>query len=262
MFDYHLHTKLCGHAEGEMEEYVEFALKLGLKEIGFSDHSPLLHLKDPSLSMSEEQFPEYIEEVERLQKRYSGIKIKLGLEVDFVPEKVEALARLISSYEFDYVYGSIHFLGNWLVDHPAYQAEFKNRNIFQVYEEYFSLVQSAAKSGLFDLIAHLDVVKKFNYRPAEDITEILEKTTEVLKGSGVGIEVNTAGLRKPCQEIYPALNLLKMCARKEIPVVLGSDAHRKEEVGFAFDQARDLLRAAGYKKLAQFEKRKWHLVPF
>ncbi|MFH1613363.1 MAG: histidinol-phosphatase HisJ [bacterium] len=260
MIDYHIHTKLCGHAQGEMEEYVEKAIELNLQEIGFSDHLPLLHIKNPTLSMSEKELPLYVKKVHYLQKKYTQIKIKLGIEVDFIPEKKDEIQKLINQYDFDYVYGSVHFVKDFMIDHPDHANRFKTENILNIYQNYFHTIQEAAKSHLFDIIAHIDVIKKFNYRPCEDITKLLEETIHILKKNNIIIEMNTSGLRKPCQEIYPDFNLLKICQEKKVNITLGSDAHKKEEVGFAFDEAINLLKKAGYKKLATFEKRKIKLI--
>ncbi|MGE5618379.1 MAG: histidinol-phosphatase HisJ family protein [Sphingomonadaceae bacterium] len=263
--DYHVHTSRCGHAEGTMEEYVEQALALGLAEIGFSDHLHLYWIpqeeRDPGLAMAEEELPRYVESVLRLRERYPQIPIRLGLEADYIPGKEETLRRILTPYPWDYVYGSIHFIGEWGFDDPRYMERYNRWDVDELYRHYFGLVKDAAATGLFDIMGHLDVVKKFGHRPAGDATELYREVASALKAAGVAIEVSTAGLRKPVGEIYPAPALLAECARQGIPAGLGSDSHRPAEVGIHFDRALEALRAAGYRETVRFEARRRRPVP-
>lgn len=261
--DYHIHTARCGHAEGTMEQYVERALGLGLAEIGFSDHIPLYFFpperRDPTLAMPEEQLPEYVESVLRLRDRYPQIPIRLGLEADYVPGHEEQLARILDPYPWDYVYGSVHFIGDWGFDDPKHVDRYTGWDMDALYRRYFDLIKGAAASGLFDLIGHLDVVKKFGHRPASDPTDLYREVVGTLKQAGLAIEVSTAGLRKPVGELYPAPALLAECARQGVPATLGSDSHKPSEVGIQFDRAIDALRAAGYSQIVRFQGR--HAIP-
>ncbi len=259
LVDYHMHTTRCGHAEGTMEEYVQQGLALGLAEIGFSDHLHLYWLpqdqRDPSLAMAEEELPEYVESVLRLRERYPQIPIRLGLEADYIPGQEEALRRLLEPYPWDYLYGSIHFIGDWGFDDPKYVDRYAQWDIDRLYHHYFGLVRGAADSGLFDVMGHLDVVKKFGHRPRGDVSGLYREVVATLKKAGVAVEVSTAGLRKPVGEIYPAPALLAECARQGVPATLGSDSHRPSDVGIHFDQALEALRAAGYRQVLRFEGR-------
>jgi len=260
LVDYHIHTRMCGHAEGEMEEYVSEAIKKGLGEIGFNEHFPILHLEDKKLArrlaMSIDEFPIYIEHVRKLQREFKeSISIKLGCEIDYLSGNMERIMNTINEYDFDYLYGSVHFLGDWMIDHPDYKSRFENQDLYKVYKDYFSLVEEAAESKLFDCISHIDVIKKFGYRPDKDLTSIYEQTARTLKRADVCIEVNTSGLYKPVGEIYPAEELLKICCKYEIPVTLGSDAHKPEHVGRDFDKAVSLIKKAGYREIVRFNKR-------
>ena len=251
---------MCGHAEGEMEEYVREAIKKGLGEIGFNEHFPILHLEDKKLArmlaMSIDEFPIYVEHVQKLQREFKeSISIKLGCEIDYLPGNMEKIMNTINKYDFDYLYGSVHFLGDWMIDHPDYKSRFENQDLYKVYKDYFSLVREAAESKLFNCISHIDVIKKFGYRPDKDLTSIYEQTARTLKRADVCIEVNTSGLYKPVGEIYPAEELLKICCKYEIPVTLGSDAHKPEHVGRDFDKAVSLIKKAGYREIVRFNKR-------
>ncbi len=265
MIDYHMHTTRCGHAAGTMEEYVRQALVLGLGEIGFSDHLYLYWLpesdRDPTLAMREKELPEYVESVLRLRELYPRIPIRLGLEADYIPGREETLARILENYPWDYVYGSVHFIGDWGFDDSRQAARYARWDVDELYGRYFDLVKDAAATGLFDIMAHLDLVKKFGHRPQADPGLLYAEVARALKKAGVSLEVSTAGLRKPVGEIYPGPRLLEECARQGVPATLGSDAHKPTEVGLQLDQAVAALRSAGYRQIVRFARRRRSAVP-
>lgn len=261
--DYHLHTRLCGHATGVPGQYLEEAGRKGIREIGFSDHLPLYFLPPgksiPDYAMKEEELPLYVEMVKNCAQQ-SPVRVKLGIEADFVPGYENKLASLLSAYPFDYVLGSVHFIDGWGFDNLAEAGEYLSRGIDQVYEEYFHLLQQAALTGLFDVMAHPDLVKKFNYRPVMDLKHLYEETARVFKRAQVCVEVNTAGLRYPAQEMYPSAGLLEIFFKHGLPVTLGSDAHCPGHVGEGLEQAVSFLRSTGYTEITLFEKRKRTIV--
>jgi histidinol-phosphatase (PHP family) len=255
LIDYHLHTERCGHATGSLEEYVNQAGELGLREIGFSDHFPMLHVDDPSLAMALDELPLYVEDVRRLQAGPRPLAIKLGIEVDFLPETRDRIAGLLEPLAFDYVMGSVHYVDGWGFDDPRYVLGYEGRDIFDLWERYFELLAQAAESGLFDIVAHPDLIKKFGYRPRQDVAGLYQDCLDRVAAAGVAVEVSTAGLRKPVGEIYPEKRFLSMCRERDIAVTMGSDAHRPEEVGYAFADALALLRECGYERVATFTGR-------
>lgn len=236
-------------------------MQLGLAEVGFADHFPLLHLRDPNLTMGLEEVPLYVAEVEKLREAYPDIPIRLGIEADFIPEQAERLGELLSRHRFDYIYGSVHYLDGWGFDDPRYLDGYEGRDLRELYRRYFQVLGDAAESGLFDILAHPDLVKKFGFRPPGDIAALYEECLERIASSGLAVEVNTAGLRKPAREIYPHPDFLGRCRELDIPVTLGSDAHAPEEVGMDFDLAVLMLREAGYQEIAFFEGRRRRLLP-
>lgn len=262
--DYHIHTRRCGHAAGAPGAYVAAARAAGLKEIGFADHIPMYWLpeaeRDPGLAMREEELAEYVAEVARLREENPDLTIRLGIEADFLPGQTEKLAAVLSKFPFDYVIGSVHYIDGWGFDHPDKLAGYGMRDIREIYNDYFLLLQEAARSGLFDIVAHPDLVKKFGYRPEGDLRPWYEETAAVFAAGGVCVEVNTAGLRAPVGEIYPALDFLKACRERNVPATAGSDAHAPAQVGYAWEQALEWLQAAGYREAAVFEKRRRRLV--
>lgn len=255
--DYHTHTTLCGHAQGFPEEYVDQAINIGLKRIGFSDHAPLLTHTDPSISMSIKELPTYHKIVETLQKKYKkDIEVFVGIESDYVPGYEQQIKEMLSQYPYDYVIGSVHFIAEWGFDDPIQFKEWHQRDVNKVYRQYFQLLRQSASCQLFDILAHVDLVKKFDFHPTEDMTSEIEENAKVFKKSGVVIEINSSGLRKPAKEIYPSLSHLKIYAKHHVPIIFGSDAHKPSQVGQDFDQSKALALAAGYKEYVLIENRK------
>lgn len=254
-YDYHMHTPLCGHAEGTPEEYVQHAIKMGLTEIGFSDHAPFVKGPLPGVCMNEDQLPTYIDMIDDVRKKYKDqISIKIALEADYIPGYEENTLAIIQSFNYDYIIGSVHFIGDWAFDDPGDVASWSNQDINQVYRDYYSLVRQSAESGLFDIIGHCDLVKKFGHRPTEDMTEEIIKTAETFARTSMAIEINTAGLRKKVNEMYPAIDALRIYREHNIPLTFGSDAHQPHEVGQDFNQALDLAKKAGYTEHVIFNQ--------
>ena len=255
--DYHMHTPLCGHAIGQPYEYVEHAIKIGLKEIGFSDHAPFVHMIDPRVTMDREQLPAYHQMIQDVQRRYgSEITIKIALESDFILGFEKETKEIIDHFPYDYIIGSVHFIGDWAFDNPDILKNWQGKNINEIYRQYYDLLRKSAQSRMYDIMGHVDLPKKFGHRPTEDLTDEIVKTAKVFRECGVAVEINTAGLRKPAKEMYPSLEALKIYCQNDVPLTLGSDAHTPQDVGASFDLAYDLAKAAGYKEHLIFRKRK------
>lgn len=261
--DYHIHTKMCGHATGEMSEYVAVAKEKGLAEIGFSDHIPMYFLpvleRDPGIAMKEEELPDYVERVKKLQ-RASDINIKLGLEADYAPGQEDKLNQILKEYPFDYVLGSIHFIDQWGFDNAQYIETYQKWDINELYTYYFELLQKAASSGAFDILAHADLIKKFGFKATSSMIPSYTALAKAVKKADICLEINTAGLRVPAGEMYPTPQLLEICYQHKIPVTIGSDAHKPEQVGDHFRQAVELLKKIGYREIATFTGRKRKMV--
>jgi len=253
MADYHIHTKASPDARGTMEECVEEARKRGIDEIGFSEH---LLIKQPMCRSDPfiQSLPVYVREFLDFKEK-SEFPIKLGIEVDFFSDEVEKIRRLIKNYPFDYVIGSVHVIGNWVIDDPSEMVEYSRRDALQVYEEYFSLVRKSVQSGLFDILAHPDLVKIFGARPSKDYSRLLVETAEEMAESNVCAEINTRGIRRPCQEIYPSEQFLQILHKHDVPIVFGSDAHEPSDVGRHFEDAVKLARRVGYTHACIFDHR-------
>jgi histidinol-phosphatase (PHP family) len=252
-----MHTPLCRHATGEPVDYARRALAVGLSEIGFSDHSPMLRDNFDNWRMRYDQLDEYVEKVRLAQKEFPQLTIRLALEVDFLPGQEGWIRQLAARHPWDYFIGSVHYVSeSWDIDNPAKLSEWKKRDAFEVWQLYFERLALAAESNLFEIIGHADLPKKFGIRPARDCRPLYEKFLDAVARTGCAIELNTAGLRKECREIYPSRELLEIAFRKNVPISFGSDAHAPEEVGLSFAEAIQLARVVGYNSSRRFEQRK------
>lgn len=231
------------------------ARKLGLPEMGFADHLPLFHTDDPTLAMAHDDLPVYIEQVGQLQQQYQDFPIRLGIEADYISTHMDAIAAALVSHDFDYIYGSVHFIETWGFDQSRFKFEFERRDIDAVYEDYFNLVMDAARTGLYDIMTHLDVVKKYGHRPTRDLGELYHEVARTLKKSNVAIELNASGLHKPVGEIYPGSDILRIMHEHGVPITFGSDAHKPSEVGRDFDQLYQHAIGAGYSDYVTFKGR-------
>ncbi|MDP8212154.1 MAG: histidinol-phosphatase HisJ family protein [Candidatus Zapsychrus exili] len=257
IYDYHMHTFLCGHATGEPKDYVERAISLGLKEVGFSDHAPFLSHVDPSVTMGIDKLLDYYKMISDLKEEYKDkISIKIGIEADYMPDYEEKTKELLALYSFDYILGSVHFIESWGFDNPDERPKWDKQDINSIYFAYHKLLRKSAETGMFDIMAHVDLLKKFGDRATKDLSGEVNATARVFKECGVAIEINSSGLRKPIGEIYPSLPELKIYCNEGVPIVFGSDAHTPEQVGMDFDKAVAAAREAGYKEYLVFENRK------
>jgi histidinol-phosphatase (PHP family) len=252
--DYHTHTVRCGHASGHPGEYVEAALAKGLMAIGVADHIPLLPERVPELSMHACELGDYVAEVQGLKAGFPDF-VLLGIEADYRPHTVSELRSLLDSHPFDYVIGSVHHLGTWGFDDPRQMEGYSEREIDDVWVEYFELVGDAAESGLFTILGHLDLVKKFGYRPTRTLDVELDRLVDRVARAGVLVEINTAGLYRPVGEAYPTLDILRRLCEAGVAITFGSDAHQPREVGRDFDHAAGLAQAAGYTEFASLVRR-------
>ncbi|NPV92397.1 MAG: histidinol-phosphatase HisJ family protein [Firmicutes bacterium] len=251
LVDYHIHGmghRDFPHSVESLARFVEAALGKGIAEVGFADHD--YYLRDIRFSNFEE-----------LRTRFPGIGIKVGLEVEFFPGQETETNDRLAGCRFDYLIGSVHYIGEWLFDHPDYIEGFSAWDIDQLYRVYFGLVARMARTRLFDMVGHLDLIKIFGHRAKSPVLKMVQPTLEEIRDSGMVIEVNTAGLHRPVQEQYPAKDLLKAAFQMGIPITLSSDAHAPEQVGRDLLLAREMAREVGYREAATFSGRERIMVP-
>jgi histidinol-phosphatase (PHP family) len=261
--DYHMHTPLCRHATGEPTELAAQAVAVGLTEIGFSDHSPMPRDDFDDWRMKAAELDAYIARVEQARRDHPNLTIKLGLEVDYLPGQDDWVRQLAARHPWDYFIGSVHYVSDsWAIDNPAQLGRWKGREPLEVWTQYFERLTQAAESGLFDIIGHADLCKKFAVYPREDCTALFTRFLQAVKRGGVALELNTAGLRKDCREIYPSPRIVQLAAELEVPITFGSDAHAPGEVGMNWAEAMDLARRAGYQQCCRFSRRQRETVAF
>lgn len=171
---------------------------------------------------------------------------------------------MIEAHDWDYVIGSVHYIGDWGFDNPDNLEQWDRVSVEQAYCDYFELVAASAQSGMFDIIGHPDLIKKFGHRPPDDSRRVdgaIEAMLEAVKRAGCCLEISSAGLRKPVGEIYPSRKIVERAARLGIPFAFGSDAHAPGEVGHAWRDCAELLLACGIREIATFESRRRRMRP-
>jgi histidinol-phosphatase (PHP family) len=254
-----MHTPRCNHAVGKVREYADEAIKKGLKEIGMSDHSPMPNGFDAAWRMDMLELPDYLQEVEQVRDALAGkLAVKVGLEADFHPGTEAAVQSMIDGYAWDYVMGSVHYIGDWAFDNPDEEYRWQDINAEDAYCDYFELVARSAETGMFDVIGHPDLIKKFGQRAPDqsqrvDIAET--RMLEAVKAADMALEISSAGLRKPVGEIYPHPRIVEKAAAMGIVFAFGSDAHAPNEVGHGMDDCLALLQCYGIKEIASFYQR-------
>ncbi|WP_163716091.1 histidinol-phosphatase HisJ family protein [Mangrovibacterium lignilyticum] len=250
MTDYHMHS-ILSDGKNNYEEMILAAIEKGLDEVGFSDH---LCLKPVNWAISAVDLPVMVEQIEILRERYkSQIKVKFGIEMDYLEGMEDEISKVISSLPLDYVIGSVHFIGDWNFDtDKSLYGKWSNDHLYKM---YYDLIQKAARSGLFDIIGHMDIIKKFRIYPETDQSPLIEDTLKIIKENNLVVELNTGGVDRPCAEFTPAPSIVERCYHHHIPMTLTSDAHRTDQVARHFKTAVDLLQKVGFEELVTFQAR-------
>ncbi len=249
--DLHNHTPLCNHAQGDMEQYIQSALQNKTQYFGFADHAPMDF--DQKYRMSFEQMRSYQEDVLFMKEKYAQeLTILLGYEVDYLPGHIDT--RVLNA-DVDYLIGSVHFIDKWGFDNPEFIAEYDDKDIDTIWEQYFTTLLAMVQSGHFDIVGHLDLIKVFKFLPTKNIVDIASDTLHAIKTSGMVLEINGAGYRKPIAEAYPSKELLHYAYELGIDITLSSDAHTPQQVGLYGDQIVALAKSIGYTKCCYFEKK-------
>jgi len=290
MSDYHLHLHPheptdVGPPPGEyppglIEAYVAHAASRGVTELGFTEHlyrcveaAPVLGRfwdSEPRRDLAEHtaafvaadlslSLESYVEAV--LSARDAGLPVRLGLEVDFFPDTYAAVLELIDPYPWDFLIGSVHWVGGWAIDSAEVAYEFDRRGVERAWRDYFALVEELAATGGVDALAHVDVCKKFGHRPPAEPVDAYAAVIEAAVSTGTAVEVSSQGLRNPAAEVYPSPVFLAMCHDAGIPITLASDAHLAEQAGFATDRVRAAAATVGYASHLRFDQRRRYEVP-
>jgi len=256
--DLHNHTYLCNHASGTMQEYIQKAIEFGIDVFGFSCHAPMNF--DPKYRMSFEDMIIYENEIFRLQEEFKDkIKILFAYEVDFLEGFID---DKVINKDVDYFIGSVHFIDKWGFDNPEFIGRYDDMDIDDIWQKYFDAISLMAKSGLFDIAGHLDLLKVFKFLPTKDVRLLAKNALKAIKKADMTIEINTAGLRKPIEEIYPSRPLIEEMYELDIPITFGSDAHKIEHIGHGYDEAVSIAKEIGYSKIMTFKNRDKQLLNF
>jgi len=269
--DYHVHLRPDGDdtpaaqyfTAANADRYREAASERGITELGVSEHvyrfTSALDVWDHELwrENATDDIDAYCEFVRE------ETDLRLGIEADFIPGREDRMANLLEGRPWDYVVGSVHFLGNDAVDYDKYDVWTRADSADKVWRRYFEVLGQAAASGMFDIMAHPDLVKmwgKERPQPEKDPRYYYEIALEGIVESGVACELSTAGLRKPVGEMYPSRAFLEMMVDAGVPIALSSDAHVPEHLGYGYDQALELLQQCGVSELCMFAGRERRLV--
>ena len=271
--DYHVHLRpddpgtdaATYFTPGNAERYRETAAERGVQELGVSEH---IHRFTAALDVWQHPFwrqsatddlDRYVEFVRE------ETDLKLGIEADYIKGREDRMGGLLEKHDWDYVLGSVHFLGDFAVDFDDETDIWRHEmSAERVWKRYFDAVAESARCGLFDVITHPDLVKIWgSARPAPDKDPrfYYEPVVEAMLDGGVAMEVSTAGLRKPVNEIYPSRAFLEMAVDAGLPIALSSDAHRPEHLAHGYEQAVELLNECGVTEIAVFEHRERRMEP-
>jgi histidinol-phosphatase (PHP family) len=268
--DYHLHLRPDEDdtpperyfTAENVERYREAADAAGIEELGASEH---VHRFTQALELWRHPFWEEQarDDIDAYCEFVRGAGLKLGIECDFVPGAEDRTANLLEARDFDYVVGSVHFVGEAAVDHEGWDVWERKGDADEVWRRYFAALAECARSGLFDILAHPDLVKVWGRArplPERDPRHYYEPAVEAIAESGIAVEVSTAGLRKPVGELYPSLGFAEMCVEAGAPFALSSDAHLPEQVGYEYERALELFAELGVEEICVFERRRRSLA--
>jgi len=270
--DYHLHLRTDAldasaaehFSQSNVDRYRSIASERGIAELGVSEH---VYRFEQALEVWRHPFWEQYAH-DDLDAYCTFVRdqtdLRLGIEADFVPGAEDRMANLLEARDFDYVIGSVHFIREGAVDMDEYGVWERGRSAEEVWRRYFQTIGESAASGLFDVLAHPDLVKYWGRErplPEGDLRRYYELAIDGIAQSGIAVEVSTAGLRKRAGEIYPAPAFLQMCLEAGAPIALSSDAHRPQDVGADYDQALELLERLGVSELSVFDRRVRRLQP-
>jgi histidinol-phosphatase (PHP family) len=255
MIDCHLHTKLCKHAKGEIVDFIETAIRSGLEEIVFTDHMPLPDNFDLRHRMTIKEMEIYLELIEKARLKYRNIRIKTGIEADYYKGFEEYIFKFLNEFDFDVVIMSIHFLKHWPEENWVYNYNFPGKTQIEIYKEYTKALTEGINTGLFDILGHADVIKSPGDSLVEIIPEEVERIVNATKSNHMAIEINTSGLHKNIQSTYPGFDWFPLIKKINLPITIGSDAHKPAHVAYKFDEVYKQIYKYGIKKIVSFDKR-------
>jgi histidinol-phosphatase (PHP family) len=195
------------------------------------------------------------------EARARGIPVKIGIEMDYMPDNGQAMKEFLAAHPFDYAIGSVHWLGGFGFDLDEMRDQWEKGSVDEIFNTYYTILEQMIAERPVDIIGHADVIKVFGFHNPPVATKWYARLTPKIKESGMAVEISTAGWRKPVREIYPAPEWIRMLVEADVPLVLSSDAHIPQDVGAHYPQAIDMLRALGVKRLHTITKRQLAIAP-
>lgn len=266
-FDLHTHHFRCGHADGNIRDYIEAGLAAGLSVIGISDHTPYFGYDEdqpfPRIAMGKQAFAGYVEEVLKLKQEYAGrIDVLLGIESDFFPEHLGAYRNMLNQYPFDYIIGSVHSVGEVSIFNKNRWKGLSQEEKVSSKEAYYDLIRQSARSGMFQIMGHIDAMKG-NYPAFTDIpaAQAIDDTLKTIAEHGVAIEINTSGKTKLSGGWYPDDSILERALHFGVSVTFGSDAHVPSRVGDEWEEVARRLKEIGFQEWVYFKNKQKVTVP-
>ena len=275
--DLHCHT-FYSHGKDSVPDMAAAAASAGMRILGFSEHSPRPEGYDYPQEYREQLkagFPAYLSEVRILRDRWEAapadakpLRVLLGLEMDWFSAERSFIERVAASEPWDYLLGSVHFLGHWGFDASAADWDVSDEVCHERYTAYFQALAEMAASRLMNVAAHPDIIKIFSvdrFNAWLDDADNLEKVRHALvaiKEAGMAMEISAAGLRKPCAEIYPGPRVMRLAADLALPITFASDAHNVKQLGWNFDRLAEYAREYGYASSRYFVRRKAYDLAF
>jgi histidinol-phosphatase (PHP family) len=265
-FDLHTHHYRCGHAEGEIRHYIESAIAAGLSVIGISDHSPYFGSEEeqpqPAIAMAKKEFPLYVAEILRLKEEYKAkIDVLLGVESDFFPEVAHLYKAEYAKYPFDYIIGSVHQVSGISIFNRNRWKKHNEATKIVEKESYYDLIEQSARSGMFQILGHIDAMKGFYPAFSAIKTDAADKALKVIGECKVAIEINTSGSTKDCGGWYPSDEILERALFHGVEVTFGSDAHKPSRVADEWDEVSAKLKEIGFDHWVYYRQREKQIVP-
>lgn len=255
---YHVHTTLSD-GRSDFNQYVPAAIDAGLDELGFSDHYALtVSGETPWWSLAPDGLAEYLDKISAAEATSQGrLTVRRGLEVDFIPERLADIRDALAPHSFDYLIGSVHFVGDFVVDGSPTPWEESSQEVHnEVCAEYWRLIKRMAETGIFDFVGHIDIVRKFGFRCTTDVKPLVAEALDAIKQAGMAVELNTSGWYHPAGIQYPEQWILQECFDRDIPVLINADAHEHAHIARDFDRAAAILKEIGYTTVVRFESRR------
>jgi len=260
LIDLHVHPTPWQRGPGAFHSFTEAAIRNGIDILGFAEHGPACHPDARYRGLEDDEMEGYVRQVLDTKKEFAGeIQIFCGLELDYIPQKSRYYQELKETYPFDYFLGSVHLIDDWHIDDPASikVSRHWNKDAATLYWLYYQQVIAAAKTGLFQGLAHLDYIRRSlphpPGQPPEFARDLFAEVAEEVAASGVVVEINTRGVTiAESAEFHPTRPFLKQLVLAGAPFTLGSDAHKVQRVGDGLKAARSLLRNEGVARLCYF----------